>query len=87
MFRVVCITVPVYHVHVPLDVQIDLITLFLCAGNYGRTLAENADLYISRDGGLRWEQVRSQTSIACMMYCMCVCVCACISACIIYTLH
>ncbi|XP_065920049.1 VPS10 domain-containing receptor SorCS1-like [Dysidea avara] len=30
--------------------------IIIAHGNYGRTLAENADLYISRDGGLRWEQ-------------------------------
>jgi len=27
-------------------------------GNYGSRLEDDPDLYISRDGGLRWEQVR-----------------------------
>jgi len=40
----------------------------ICVGNYGSRLLDNPDLYISRDGGLRWEQVSDTYMICILLY-------------------
>jgi len=48
-------------------VCMQIICLYLL-GNYGSKLLDDPDLYISRDGGLRWEQVSDTYMICILLY-------------------
>ena len=44
------------HIHTYLLVYIQYVRIYIPAGNIGKELSVNPDLYISRDGGVSWEQ-------------------------------